>query len=372
MKVEQLRLEHYRNLEPGVLRPCEGVNVIYGSNAQGKTNLLEAVWLFTGGRSFRGSKDGELIAFDEERAELTMDFFAQERQQQAKVTIANGKRAAVLNGVPKASASALIGSFCAVVFAPVHLSLIKEGPAERRRFLDAAICQVKPAYAGLISRYSHTLSQRNALLKDVSYHAELLDTLEIWEEKLARYGGSIAGERLRYLSGLSKEAQEVYRGISEGKERFSARYRSTFFEEGGDARQLAGQLRQKLFASRREDLAMGFTGCGPHRDDVEITIDGKSARAFGSQGQQRSCVLALKLAEASMLRRSLGEKPVVLLDDVMSELDVSRQDYLLNHIGGWQVFITCCEPDAILRMASGAAFEIDKGRFQKEAPGPVP
>ena len=372
MKVEQLRLEHYRNLEPGVLRPCEGVNVIYGSNAQGKTNLLEAVWLFTGGRSFRGSKDGELIAFDEERAELTMDFFAQERQQQAKVTIANGKRAAVLNGVPKASASALIGSFCAVVFAPSHLSPTKEGPAERPRFLDAAICQEKPAYAGLISRYSHTLSQRNALLKDVSYHAELLDTLEIWEEKLARYGGSIAGERLRYLSGLSKEAQEVYRGISEGKERFSARYRSTFFEEGGDARQLAGQLRQKLFASRREDLAMGFTGCGPHRDDVEVTIDGKSARAFGSQGQQRSCVLAHKLAEASMLRRSLGEKPVVLLDDVMSELDVSRQDYLLNHIGGWQVFITCCEPDAILRMASGAAFEIDKGRFQKEAPGPVP
>lgn len=361
MYVKRLQLQQYRNLTPSQLEPDPGVNVIYGSNAQGKTNLLEALWLFTGGRSFRGSKDGDLIAFGQARAQLTLDFFAQDREQRAVISIAGGRRAAQLNGVDRGPASSLVGSFCAVVFSPEHLSLVKDGPAQRRRFVDAAICQLKPAYAGLISRYSHTLSQRNALLKDIPYHSELLDTLEIWEEKLCRYGGAIAYQRQQYVGRLDAFAREIYHGISDGREQLSARYQSSFFDGEQDERTLANLLREKLLQGRREDVAAGFTGAGPHRDDVELRIDEKSARVFGSQGQQRSCVLACKLAEASILKERLGESPVVLLDDVMSELDASRQDYLLNHIGGWQVFITCCEPGPVLRLAQGKGFQVHAG-----------
>lgn len=343
--------------------PCPGVNVICGSNAQGKTNLLESLWLFTGGRSFRGSKDSELIAFGQPRARLRLDFFARNRDQRAEITVENGRRKAVLNGVDRGPASSLIGEFCAVVFSPAHLSLVKNGPAERRKFLDAAICQQKPAYAGLLSRYAHTLTQRNALLKDVPRHSELLDTLDIWEEKLSRYGGAIAAQRISYAKALNQSASQVYAGISEGREQLAVGYQSGFWQPGEpeDPSALASQLQQALLKSRRDDLFAGHTGCGPHRDDLQLLIDSRSARSFGSQGQQRSCVLALKLAEASLLRDLLGESPVVLLDDVMSELDQSRQVYLLNHIEGWQVFITCCDPAAVGRLEGGAVFQVRGG-----------
>lgn len=370
MIIKRLGFSRYRNLLEGELSPCPGVNVICGSNAQGKTNLLEGLWLFTGGRSFRGAKDSELIAFGEQTGRLCLDFYARDRDQRAEITIENGRRKAVLGGVDRGSASSLIGEFCAVVFSPVHLTLVKDGPAERRRFLDAAICQQKPAYTGLLSRYSHTLTQRNALLKDVPRHAELLDTLDIWEEKLARYGGAIAAQRIAYTKALGQSAATVYAGISEGREQLAVGYQSTFWEEGQpcDGASLSGVLVQKLKKSRREDLFAGHTGCGPHRDDLNLLIDGRSARAFGSQGQQRSCVLALKLAEASLLCDLLGERPVVLLDDVMSELDQSRQDYLLNHIHGWQVFITCCDPAAVGRLEGGAVFQVEQGKLSRIDP----
>ena len=363
MNIKRLGVSQYRNLGEGQCFPCPGINVICGRNAQGKTNLLEGLWLCTGGRSFRGAKDSELVAFGEGQARLCLDFYARDREQRAEITIENGRRKASLNGVDRGPASSLIGELCAVVFSPVHLSLVKEGPVQRRRFLDAAICQQKPAYAGLLARYTHTLTQRNALLKDVPRHAELLDTLDIWEEKLARYGGAIAAQRISYAKALSGSAAQVYEGISEGKERLSVGYESTFYQEGcpEDGESLAKSLREKLMSSRREDLYTGHTGVGPHRDDLHIEIDGRSARSFGSQGQQRSCVLALKLAEASLLYRLLGERPVVLLDDVMSELDQSRQDYLLNHIEGWQVFITCCDPDTVGRLEGGAVFQVEGG-----------
>lgn len=365
MIIKRLGVSQYRNLGEEQYVPCPGINVICGRNAQGKTNLLEGLWLFTGGRSFRGAKDSELVAFGKGQARLCLDFYARDREQRAEITIENGRRKASLNGVDRGPASSLIGELCAVVFSPVHLSLVKEGPAQRRRFLDAAICQQKPAYAGLLARYSHTLTQRNALLKDVPRHAELLDTLDIWEEKLARYGGAIAAQRISYANELNGSAAQVYTGISEGKERLSVAYESTFWLDGDpwDGESLTQNLKEKLVRSRREDLYTGHTGVGPHRDDLNITIDGRSARSFGSQGQQRSCVLALKLAEASLLYSLLGERPVVLLDDVMSELDQSRQDYLLNHIKGWQVFITCCDPDAVGRWDGGAVSQVEEGKI---------
>ncbi|HEX3025983.1 MAG TPA: DNA replication/repair protein RecF [Clostridia bacterium] len=355
MKILRLDYSGYRNLQPGSIEPDGGINVIYGKNAQGKTNLLEAMWLFTGGRSFRGSRDADLIGAGERQARLDLHFFSEEREQAARILIENGKRSATLNEVPKRSAAGLIGSFCAVIFSPEHLSLVREGPAFRRNFIDSALCQIQPSYAALLTRYNRTLIQRNSLLKDIPRHAQLLDTLEIWDEKLVRCGMEVVRQRIEYIRQIGEPAEAVYAGICEKKESLGLNYLKS-----------AENLKQALYAARVSDIAGGHTSVGPHRDDLEIQIDGRSARAFGSQGQKRSAVLALKLAEAEILRRRTGEKPVVLLDDVMSELDSGRQDYLLNHLENFQVFLTCCEPDAVKRLKTGRLFEMSSGRLEQK------
>ena len=241
---------------------------------------------------------------------LALDFEAEEREQTAKITIGRGakERTAQLNGVDQPAASSLIGKFCAVVFSPDHLSLVKEGPSMRRKFLDAALCQRKPAYARLLSQYSRTLAQRNTLLKDISYHSELLETLEIWDEKLSGLGAAITIERKRYLERLSEAAGEIYDGISQGRERFAVRYDSGLLRDGGEEAGYRERLFSLLQNGRKEDLNAGFTTKGPHRDDLLVTVQEKSAREYGSQGQQRSCVLALKLAEAALAGGSSGGK----------------------------------------------------------------
>ncbi len=352
MNIIHLSYTGYRNLLPGEFSPADGINVIYGKNAQGKTNLLEAMWLFTGGRSFRGSKDADLIGQGQERAELNLSFFSEEREQSARIRVENGRRSASLNEVPKRNAAGLIGSFCAVIFSPEHLSLVREGPAFRRNFIDSALCQIQPTYAALLSRYNHTLVQRNALLKDIPRHSELLDILSIWDEKLAHCGSEVVRYRTEYIRQIQEPAQSIYAGICENKESMSLSYLKS-----------AENLQEALMQSQREDIFSGHTGVGPHRDDLEITIDSRSARVFGSQGQKRSAVLALKLAEAEVLRRRTGEKPVVFLDDVMSELDSGRQDYLLNHLEDCQVFITCCEPETADRLHAGKRFFMEAGRL---------
>lgn len=362
MKILRLDFKNYRNLKPGSIYPYENINVIYGDNAQGKTNIIEAIWLFTGGRSFRGAKDSSLVAFNEKDAKVLMEFNAQDREQKSEIIIENGKRSAKLNGISKPTASSLIGSFCAVIFSPVHLSLIKDGPAERRKFIDAAICQIKPSYASVLSRYNHIVSQRNTLLKDITKHPALIDTLDIWEDHLAKYGASIVTQRVKYIEELSKSAAEIYAGISDGKEQIEIRYKSAILKDGSDDLTIISeQIRRKLYESRKDDISLGYTMTGPHRDDLSIKVNGKSVRAYGSQGQQRSCVLAMKLSEATILKDSIGEKPIVLLDDVMSELDNFRQDYILNCIKGWQVFITCCDPSTVGRLAEGKKIYVRDG-----------
>ncbi len=355
MNILRLNFSGYRNLQPGEIIPESAVNVICGKNAQGKTNLLEAMWLFTGGRSFRGSRDADLIALGGQKADLKLCFFSEEREQTAQIRVENGRRSAVLNEIPKKSAAELIGKFCAVLFSPEHLSLVREGPSFRRNFIDSALCQIKPGYAVLLSHYHHTLIQRNTLLKDIPHHAELLDTLEIWDEKLTAYGEEIVRSRLQYIEQISGPAKKIYAGISENRENIELLYRKS-------TEDISAALRE----ARRSDIYSGHTSYGPHRDDLEIQIDAQSARAFGSQGQKRSVVLALKLAEAEVLRKKTGEKPVIFLDDVMSELDSGRQDYLLNHLVDCQVFITCCEADTVKRLNMGALFEMSGGVLTKK------
>lgn len=364
MRISQLECENFRNLENNIFIPDKQVNVIYGKNAQGKTNLLEALWLFTGGKSFRGAKDGELVKFGSDHAKLHLLFFSQEREQEASISIQAGKKSVVINGIAQRSASTMIGKFCAVIFSPDHLSFIKEGPSFRRNFIDGALCQVKPVYVKLLYQYHRILNQRNALLKDIPRHSELLDTLDIWDEKLSYYGEQVSLERISYIQKLKEPVIEIYNGISQRKETIQICYHSGINNMTIE-QCLQGSMMSCLKKARNEDVACGFTTCGPHRDDLIITIDGVSARSFASQGQQRSAVLALKLAEAQLLKNSLGENPIVFLDDVMSELDFDRQDYLLNHLKDQQVFITCCDPENAGKEVQGKKFEMKNGILKK-------
>lgn len=374
MRVIRLCFENYRNLQSGSFCPAAGVNVIYGDNAQGKTNLLEGIWLFTGGHSFRGARDGDLVRIElpaggqdtQNTASLAMEFWGAGREQAAELKIRGGRRSAVLNGIGKKSASSLVGAFCAVVFSPEHLSLVKDGPSARRAFLDSAICQIRPSYAGLLNQYNRTLQQRNMLLKDIPRHRELLDTLEIWDERLSGVGGAIMEERLRYIQNLEPAAREIYGGISQNRERIGLCAVMTALKNRRDTEEYARAMFDTLQQCRREDLGAGFTTAGPHRDDLQLTVNGSAARIFGSQGQQRSIVLALKLAEAAVLERVIGEPPAVLLDDVMSELDVGRQEYLLNHLHGRQIFITCCDAENLRLLEKGKVFCVQEGSIREE------
>ncbi len=364
MQVTRLSYEGFRNLQAGMWEPYAGVNVILGENAQGKTNLLEALWLFTGGKSFRGAKDSELTAFGAEYSRLTMDFIADSREQQAEITV-KARRSAVLNGVPQGTASRLAGVFCGVVFSPVHLSLIKGGPQERRKLIDAAYCQLRPSYIKTLTEYTRVLTQRNAFCKQKQRDCHTEELLELWDRQLAQIGCRVIQARQHYIQRLTPAARDIYSGLSSGKEELTLRYLSTVpYDGAATAADIANALFGALQSSHAADLAAGFTTVGPHRDDMEVCIDAHAARSFGSQGQQRSAVLALKLAEASLLEEVTGEKPIALLDDVMSELDISRQEYILNHIRDWQVFITCCEPTPLLK--DGRLFTMKAGILSTE------
>lgn len=365
MKVNRLIFSGFRNLKPGEWVPGGGVNILYGDNAQGKTNLLEALWMFTGGRSFRGAKDAELKQFGAEKCRCHLEFIAQERTQEAEICIEK-RRSAVLNGISQPSVSRLAGVFCAIVFSPEHLSLVKGGPEGRRRFLDAAYCQVRPGYIAVLGEYMRTLQQRNALLRDARAYRVDEDMLALWDERLAQAGARVHVARCAYVRRLREEAGQIYEGLSCGREELQLAYRAENRTEDMSASQAGVALQEELRARRQADVAAGFTTAGPHRDDLEVTINGMDARAYGSQGQQRSAVLSLKMAEASLLRQVSGEQPVALLDDVMSELDVSRQDYILNHIHDWQVFITCCDPSAVQRVTGGRVFHVKHGILTPE------
>ena len=366
MHVNEIKIENFRNIDFMGIFPHNEINVIYGQNGQGKTNLLEAIWLFTGCKSFRGSKDNEFIKFNSEFSKISLNFTDKVRNKKAEIIISDKKKV-FLNGVEKKGTTELIGEFYSVIFSPTHLSLIKDGPDVRRKFLDTAICQLKPKYAKILSSYRKVIAERNSLLKDLQYHSELLDVLDILDEQLAKYSSLIISERIKYIDLLSVKSEEIYSGISENKEKLNIKYLCGKEElEKKDINDIYDLLLNKINFSRKEDILLKSTSVGPHRDDLEIKIDNISARSFGSQGQQRSCALALKLGESEIIKDITGENPVALLDDVMSELDEKRQDYVLNHIKERQVFLTCCDPSQVLRLCKGKSFLIDGGSIKEE------
>lgn len=362
MIITKLQFEGFRNLDDGAIEPSSGVNVIFGTNAQGKTNLLEGIWLLSGNRSFRGSRESELIKFGKDFARLKIDFFSEGRDQNAEIIFFKGKKEIKINGVKQKSSSSLIGKLCAVVFSPEHLSLVKSGPTERRKFLDNAICQIKLSYGDSLNAYNKTLAQRNALLKDIPYHSQLLDTLDVWDMRLAALGAALIRMRFQYTERLCECAHKYHSGISDNMEDLNILYSSTIECKSDDpAEKIKNIMYDKLVESRSDDLKDGCTNYGPHRDDIEILINNSRVKVFGSQGQQRSCVLSMKIAEAELIKTAVGQEPVILLDDVLSELDSRRQDFLLNKIIGRQVFISCCEKASTERLTGGKLFEVKKG-----------
>ena len=365
MNIEELSVSGYRNLKKDTLNFSPGINFIYGENAQGKTNLIEAVWMFTGARSFRGTKDIDLVNFNETSAKLEGKFFFEKRQQEISVFFSRGKRKVFLNGVSKPYPTNIIGKFRVVVFSPVQLSLISGGPDGRRKFLDAAICQLKPTYTALLIRYNQTLKQRNALLRNMVSESNTTGFFEVWDDKLSELGAFVVKERLKYLEFLKKEAFKIYFEISGGKENLGLNYISSFsktISSGDSVSDIKKALKTRFEKSRQSDMKMGSTLIGPHKDELEIFIDDKRVRHFGSQGQQRSAALSLKLAEAAVLEQEIGEPPVILLDDVMSELDDYRKSYMIDKINNRQVFITSCDFLVAERFEKGKFFKVESGK----------
>ena len=361
MKIKIIEIKDFRNIEYLDVA-FDDVNIIWGENAQGKTNLIEALYLFTGAKSFRGVKDKELVKFGSELSKLSIEFESSGREQTAQLVI-KGRREATLNQIKKKSAASLGDEIKAVIFSPVHLSMIKDGPAERRKFIDSALCQIKSGYKNLLKDYNRSLAQRNNLLKDIYQNPELDSMLYIWNTNLAKTGAKIVYQRLRYIEAITPFVKDIYSGISSGTEEIDINYIGSA-NKICDVSEIEKNILLQLEENKVQDLQNKTTSVGAHRDDIDVLINGNSARKYASQGQQRSCVLALKLAEAALLEQMTGEKPIALLDDVMSELDEKRQDYILNRIEGLQVFITCCDKEQILRLKDGKTIHINNGKIE--------
>ena len=355
MKIKSLKIKNFRNLKDVSFFPSEEINVIYGENAQGKTNLIEAVWLFTGAKCFRGAKDSEIKMLGSQNAVLDLTFHSNGVENDERIVIEN-RRKAFLNSKPLSSPGMLAGNFYAIVFSPSDLSLIKDGPKERRRFIDIAIGQLYPKYINYLKDYTRAVTQRNAILKQSLKENIDLKLLSAFEAEICENGKKIIKYRLRYIELITPILTEIYNGLSGEKEKITINYLNSANED---------DFAQYLVNSRKSDALAGITSAGPHRDDIEFLINGLNARKFGSQGQMRSVALSLKLSEAHVIKNITGEFPVALLDDVMSELDPSRQEYILNHIKGWQVLITCCEPDVVNRLKEGKTIKIKNGKIEE-------
>ncbi len=368
MNVTEININNYRNIDNINIEPCNGVNIIFGENAQGKTNLLESIWLFSGFKSFRGTKETDLIKFGEEYLKTGMNFYGQGRNQKAAIIINRQKKRIILNSVPITTASGLIGHFNCVVFSPAYISVVRGNPSERRKFIDTALCQTKPQYSKILNEYKKIVDQRNSLLKDIKYKNKNYELLEIWNDKLSETAAIIINERREYVNKVGERSQEIYNGLTRKREKLEIYYNmkiSPHKYKISEDKVTKEEILNLLKRCEAGDIIAGSTEIGAHRDDIEIKIDGQSAKIFASQGQQRSAALSLKLGEAEILKKITDENPVILLDDVMSELDINRQNYILNHIKEKQVFITCCDPSTVLRLCDGKTFNIKNGKIKR-------
>ena len=362
MRIKRLKLRNFRSYEQAEIRPGEGMTVFLGPNAQGKTNILESMHLCCAGRSHRTSRDEEMIRWGEAAAKVNIETAQRDGTHEVTLVLVRGqkKKKTVWIGARQAERiGELFGHAFGVLFSPEDLQIVKGGPSERRRFIDMQLSQLRPSYFYALQRASRALNQRNALLREVAEKPSLMSTMDAWDEQLAEAGALVVKGRRDVIEALSESAAEEHGRLTEGAEQLRLRYVCEAAKEENPEEFLL----RRLAETREDDIRRGTTTTGVHRDDVQITINSKDARIYASQGQQRSAVLSLKLAQTTFAERERQEAPILMLDDVMSELDAGRQNYILNHIEGRQVFITCCDPDAVKRAAVGAKFHIKNGKI---------
>lgn len=339
MICESIDYYNFRNIEFAHIELSPGVNVFYGNNAEGKTNAVEGIYLFAGGRSFRAHSDGEMVRFGERACGIKLGY----RDKNGSGTLEfgilpNGKRSCKKNGFSVSRLSEFVGCFHAVLFCPEHLSVVKDGPSARRSFLDMAISQLSPVYLASLQRYHMILRQRNSLLKQKMFSGGNIDknfslSVEVWSEQLAREAAYISKVRYAYVEKLCKRSAYILSDMTSGKDEISLLYPEPYGEE---------VFFEKLSSSLEREVRMGGTLYGIHKDDMIIKIGGRDARSFASQGQQRSSALSLKLAEGEIIKDDIGEYPVFLLDDILSELDESRKKYIMDGLKDRQTVITSC------------------------------
>lgn len=363
MHIRRLRLSDFRNYAWAELSPARGVTVLHGANAQGKTNLIEAVYLCCVGRSHRTRRDAELIRWGASAAQVAIEVERREGVEDVSVRIGTeeGRRKQIrVNESPVQRIGELMGHVNAVLFSPEDLRIVKEGPDGRRRFLDMEISQLQPAYFYALQRYVRALNQRNGLLRQLAVHRDkaLLETLDEWDALLVDAGAQIVERRVAYLARLDDAARETHRSLSGGAEILTLSYQ----RRAEDRESLSNLLR----AARGEDLRRATTTIGPHRDDYRIQLNGRDAKAFASQGQQRTIALSLKLAEIEVMQEAIGEWPILLLDDVMSELDIHRRQMLLTRIEHVQTLITCTHLSDLGGAAYDAAYHVEEGDLEME------
>ena len=341
MYIRSLELANYRNYETLSVEFSERTNILYGDNAQGKTNLLEALYLLATTRSYRGVKDRDLVRFGEEEAHIRAVLMKNGLDYRIDMHLKKARAKGIaVDGRRIKKASEIVGLLHIVFFSPEDLRIVKDGPTERRRFMDLELCQLDASYLYDLNHYNRIVEQRNKLVKDLPEHPEMEDTLDLWDEQLVSYGSRIIAKRREFLSEVNELTGEVHSKISGGKERLKIVYEPNVSEE---------DFAEKLKSGRKRDIYLRYTGCGPHRDDFSFVNDGIDLRTFGSQGQQRTCALSLKLSEIELVRKRIGDEPILMLDDVLSELESGRQNYLLGSIGGIQTFITCTGLDEFVR-----------------------
>jgi DNA replication and repair protein RecF len=368
MYFKEVNLHQFRNYGEQSVSFDKNVNVFVGENAQGKTNLLEGLYVMGLGKSFRTSRDSDMIGFGKEFARVaTVVCDEQETDSEKEIEIVFKKEGKIIRvrGLKLDRSAELLDEVYIVVFSPEDLRIIKEGPEHRRRFLDRELCQYKPVYYNTLGQYRRVLRHRNALLRACGADGALLGT---YDEALADYGMRVVRERQVFVRRLEEISAEIHSAITEGSEQLSIRYDGDFVSAKDRKETLdKDQIIHLLHKNREKDERRGYTEAGPHRDDLTIFINGTDSRQFGSQGQQRTAALAMRLAEIRLIEEETGKKAILLLDDVLSELDEKRQTYLIEAMRDVQVFITSTgiDEDLLQRLPSGSLFRIDGGLVNK-------
>ena len=364
MRLDRIGLRNFRNYEGLFLEFDKGVNLIVGDNAQGKTNLLEAVIYLGSGKSFRTQKTAELVRLGADFADVSGSVYSQDRDQSLRwVLFPQARpRQLYLNGVKKKTAGQISGVLQTVLFCPEDLMVLKTGASNRRRLGDNALCQLRPNYEAALTEYNRIIEQKNRILKDRFENPVLTDLLPEYNARLCQVGALLISYRARFYEGLATAAKQYHEAFSGGKEKFSLEYKtvSTVKDPFAPVETLNGWLAEHLESHYRAELESAQCLTGPHKDDFDVSLSEMSIKAFGSQGQTRTAAISLKLAQRQLMAKQSGQIPVLLLDDVLSELDASRQNFVLNQITEGQVFITCCEPGRFTKL--GKTIQINQGK----------